>query len=109
MHFLVDAQLPPSLARWLEAHGHEAAHVSEIGLLFASDRAIATRAHGLGAVIVTKDEDFLLTLKDGKGPPAVLWLRVGNASNPALLAWLERRWPNSEQALVRGERLVEVR
>jgi len=26
MRFLVDAQLPPALARWLAAQGHEAEH-----------------------------------------------------------------------------------
>jgi predicted nuclease of predicted toxin-antitoxin system len=32
MRFLVDAQLPPALARWLAAQGHEAAHVGDLGL-----------------------------------------------------------------------------
>jgi len=32
MRFLVDAQLPPALARTLEAGGHEAEHVADIGL-----------------------------------------------------------------------------
>jgi predicted nuclease of predicted toxin-antitoxin system len=27
MKFLVDAQLPPGLCRWLQARGHEAEHV----------------------------------------------------------------------------------
>lgn len=32
MRFLIDAQLPPALARWLEGEGHQAEHVSDIGL-----------------------------------------------------------------------------
>lgn len=32
MRFLVDAQLPPALARWLAAQGHEAEHVGDIGM-----------------------------------------------------------------------------
>lgn len=35
MRFLVDAQLPPALARWLCANGHEAVHVGDLGMLAA--------------------------------------------------------------------------
>jgi predicted nuclease of predicted toxin-antitoxin system len=58
-------------------------------------------------VLVTKDEDFLaLRLPDRFG---LLWLRCGNATNKALTAWLELRWPQIETLLMRGERFVEVR
>ncbi len=58
MKFLVDAQLPPTLAHWLREQGHEAQPVREVGLREAEDRAIW--AHGLrtGAAILTKDEDL---------------------------------------------------
>jgi uncharacterized protein DUF5615 len=58
MGFLVDAQLPPGLARWLAANGHEATHVSDLGLPTASDPAIWDHALAVSSVIVTKDEDF---------------------------------------------------
>jgi predicted nuclease of predicted toxin-antitoxin system len=32
MRFLVDAQLPPALARHLVAAGHEAQHVADLGM-----------------------------------------------------------------------------
>lgn len=32
MRFLVDAQLPPALARWLTERGHDAVHVLDLGL-----------------------------------------------------------------------------
>jgi predicted nuclease of predicted toxin-antitoxin system len=59
VRFLVDAQLPPLLARYLVAAGYPAEHVSDLGLDAASDREIWARAADLGAVIVTKDEDFV--------------------------------------------------
>jgi predicted nuclease of predicted toxin-antitoxin system len=40
MRFLVDAQLPPALARWLSEQGHEAEHLLDIDSLQASDREI---------------------------------------------------------------------
>jgi len=58
MRFLVDAQLPPALARWLTAKGHEAAHVGDLGMRAASDAAIWDYALASSSAIVTKDEDF---------------------------------------------------
>lgn len=60
MRFIVDAQLPPALARWLTAQGHEAEHVFDVGLAEASDAVIAQRAVDITAVVITKDEDFVL-------------------------------------------------
>jgi Domain of unknown function (DUF5615) len=40
MRFLVDAQLPPALARFLEANGHESKAVREISLHEAEDTTI---------------------------------------------------------------------
>lgn len=58
MTFLVDAQLPPALARWLCQQGHTAAHVEDVGLREAEDIAIWNHALSSGVIIVTKDEDF---------------------------------------------------
>lgn len=58
MTFLVDAQLPPALARWLSGQGHEAHHVEDVGLRDADDGPIWAHALSVGAVILTKDEDF---------------------------------------------------
>jgi predicted nuclease of predicted toxin-antitoxin system len=107
MIFLIDAQLPPALCGWLRERGHEAHHVFDLGLTAASDEEIAARAQADGAVLVSKDEDFVaLRLPDRF---AFLWLRCGNATNRALTAWLALRWAQIETWLERGERFVEVR
>lgn len=107
MKFTVDAQLPPGLCSWLEARGHQAEHVSTIGLGAASDNAIANHVDTARSVLITKDEDFLrLRLPDRFG---VLWLRCGNTTNKALTAWLELRWDEIERLLAEGEGLIEVR
>ncbi len=69
MRFLVDAQLPPALARRLVERGHEAEHVADCGLADAAGGAIGRHAEAIGATIVTKDEDFATwkLLRDG-GP-----------------------------------------
>ena len=58
MKFLVDQQLPPTLARWLVEQGYEAQHVRELGMRQAPDQQIWDHALVAGAVIVTKDRDF---------------------------------------------------
>ena len=58
MRFLVDAQLPPALARWLVERGYVAEHVFDLGMAGADDREIWAYASRVGAVIITKDEDF---------------------------------------------------
>ncbi len=109
MKFLVDAQLPPALARWLVAQGSEAQHVEELGLRDAEDREIWTEAMKLNAIIVTKDEDF--AVRAGREPfsPVIVWLRIGNATNRVLLQWLEPRWGQVVTLLTAGHRLIEVR
>jgi len=107
MRLLVDAQLSPALVGWLRERGHEAEHVAEIGMLAASDTAIAAYAEANDAMLATKDEDFVvLRLPDRF---ALLWLRCGNATNRALFAWLEPRWDEIDRLLSEGERFIEVR
>jgi len=106
--FLIDANLPPALARWLSEQGHEANHVSEFTLEGASDRAIWRHAREASTCIVTKDEDFvLLHAIDRDGPP-VVWVRIGNATRDALIGRLSPLWPGVAAALERGEKIVEV-
>lgn len=107
MKFLIDAQLPPALCGWLRERGQEAVHVFEIGMVAAGDAEIAARAEADGAVLVSKDEDFVtLRLPDRF---AFVWLRCGNATNRALAGRLEARWGRVEVLLGEGERFVEVR
>ena len=80
MNFVVDAQLPPALARWIAARGHNAAHVFDIVMLKAIDP-----------------------------PVALIWVRMGNCSNRALLAWFEPLWPDVLKRLEQGERFIELR
>ncbi|MEZ5327011.1 MAG: DUF5615 family PIN-like protein [Verrucomicrobiales bacterium] len=58
LRFIVDAQLPPALAKLLADHGHTAEHVVDVGLRDADDSQIWNYALENEAAIVTKDEDF---------------------------------------------------
>jgi predicted nuclease of predicted toxin-antitoxin system len=109
VRFLVDAQLPPALACHLAALGHEAEHVGEVGLLTASDERIWDHAAAVGAVLVTKDEDFVTMRALSKhGGPAVIWVRLGNTTKRALIARFTVAFPATAEALERGETVVQI-
>ena len=109
MRFIVDAQLPPDLARFIRDQGHESRAIRELGLRNAEDGEIWDYALRETAVVVTKDEDFAQRVLASRRPaPTVVWLRVGNCSNRALRAWFAPLWPRIFEALQQGERLVEV-
>ena len=109
MKFVVDAQLPPSLARWISSRAHQAIHVVDIAMHTAGDAAIWEHAAAEGCVLVTKDEDFVDRWLLSPAPIALVWIRKGNCSNDALLTWLEPLWSDTVKRLEQGERLIELR
>jgi predicted nuclease of predicted toxin-antitoxin system len=108
MRFIVDAQLPPALARWIVANGHKAEHVGDRQMAAAPYAAIWELALHTTAAIITKDEDFAQRkLLTGAGP-AIIWVRLPNTRRRALIAWFETMFPYMLSALERGETLIEV-
>jgi predicted nuclease of predicted toxin-antitoxin system len=106
MYFLVDAQLPPALAEWLSTQGHGAAHVCDAVGAHATDRAIVAFAVWHGAVIVTKDFDFLDLIS--RPPPRILHVATGNLSNRALLARFEAQFANAAAQLADGRAVATI-
>lgn len=106
--FLVDAQLPPALARKIESPGYPATHLIEVGLLESSDSRIWDYAMAHQAIIVTKDEDFVIRASVSKAAPSIVWLRIGNCPDARLLSWFEHEMAAVVAALDAGNRLVEI-
>lgn len=109
LRFLIDARLPPRLATWLVSRGHEAVHVFDVGLASAEDPDIWALAVSSHAVLVTKDEDFLTIRAMSAHGPSVVWLRIGNATNRALIDWFAKRFGSVLAALAAGQGIVEMR
>jgi predicted nuclease of predicted toxin-antitoxin system len=105
--FLIDAQLPPSLAEALRSDGHEAVHVVDLGLLAAGDREIWNEAISRSAVLVTKDRDFSLFRAASDSGPTILWVRLGNTANRDLIQQILRSLPAIIKAIERGETVIE--
>ena len=81
----------------------------DLGLESSPDRAIWKAAQEQGAVVISKDEDFvtLVTLQPEQGQ--VVWIRLGNTTKRSFLQWFAPLLPSIEEALEKGERLVEVK
>lgn len=109
MKFLIDNQLPASLAKYLSTKGHEAQHVLNIGLASAKDVEICQYAAQHEQVIVTKDEDFSRQAIQPGAAIQVVWVRLGNCRKSVLLATFESLLPSIVAALKAGDRLVEIR
>ncbi len=105
----VDAHLSPSMAAWLEtAFGVQAAALRDVGMRDAEDRDIFLAARAAGAVVLTKDADFV-RLQDELGPPPrIVWLTLGNCSNQRLREVLAAQWTTIEAQFANGEPLVEI-
>ncbi len=105
----LDAQLPPSVAVWITAtFGVEARAVRDLGLRDAQDAPIFEAARAAGAVVMTKDKDFVEMLQRLGPPPKVLWVTCGNTSNARLREILSSALPTAVARLESGDNLIEI-
>jgi predicted nuclease of predicted toxin-antitoxin system len=109
MKFLVDVQLPGTLARWLRGRDCDAVHALERDLGQVDDRTLWNLAIEEERIMISKDEDFFILAMRPKDSGRLLWLRIGNCRTTNMLTLLNQRWNAIEQAFSEGQRIVEVR
>ena len=109
MTLWIDAQLSPLVAAWISWNFKiQAVPLRALGLRDAEDEQIFQAAKTAGAVVLTKDADFLRLLNRFGPPPQVLWLTCGNTSNERLQQVLRATLPAAIGLLAAGEPLVEI-
>jgi predicted nuclease of predicted toxin-antitoxin system len=90
VHFLLDAHIPRRLCQTIRSSGHECTHVETLERGNASsDATIASRADEIGAVVVTKDDDFRISHRFSGRPERLLLVTIGNCSNDELARMVE--------------------
>ncbi len=109
MKFIVDAQLPPSLADLLTAAGHDATHLFHILPADATDIHVALEANRRAAIVISKDEDFAQLSGRRILVTQFLWIRLGNMTAHRLWQTLEPLLPAIEKSFSAGERIIEIR
>ncbi len=109
MKVWIDAQLPPAMAVWMtEDHGVEASTLHPLGLRQAEDDEVFDAMRTAGAVIASKDEDFVDLVTRLSPPPQLLWITCGNVTNRVLRALMKRAFPEARRLLEGGEPIVEL-
>ncbi len=78
------------------------------GLDGADDHRIWEHALREAAMIVTKDEDFAIRKSMEPSGPVILWVRIGNTRNQALLDWFNTMLPPIVTSIDTGEQLIEL-
>jgi predicted nuclease of predicted toxin-antitoxin system len=91
MKYLVDAQLPLLLARFINRLGYEAIHTSELPEgNRTSDNVIQLFSDNKDMIVVTKDFDFVTGHLLHNKPKQILLISTGNIANKELLGIIEK-------------------
>ncbi|NJL20803.1 MAG: DUF5615 family PIN-like protein [Leptolyngbyaceae cyanobacterium SM1_3_5] len=85
MKFLVDAQLPIRLARFLEAAGYDTVHTRKLPQKnTTSDATINAISIQQERIVITKDADFVQSFLLQQQPYKLLLVATGNIKNSEL-------------------------
>lgn len=85
MRLLIDMNLSPRWAEWLNSAGHQAKHWSAVGPGGAPDADLLSHAKASGTVLITQDLDFGAILAvSGDNRPSVIQVRAEDNSPEAI-------------------------
>jgi predicted nuclease of predicted toxin-antitoxin system len=106
--FLVDAQLPRRLARWLCAQGCDAIHTLDLPAANTTpDAEVIACAEREQRIVVTEDADFVQSFIVSGRPPRLWLISTGNVRNDALEALIAAHFPAIQAALATA-RFIEL-
>ena len=103
MRLLLDENLSESVLPAIADLYPESLHVRLLGAGGAPDDMVWRLAKEHGCVLVTRDEDFLCLSIVRGAPPKVVWLSVGNCSNPEVIRLLRTRHHNIQEFYVHDQ------
>jgi len=108
MRFIIDAQLPRSLAAFLRDKGFDVIHTSELPHgNDTSDTEINQLSLSEERVVISKDGDFYNSFSSTKEPFKLLYVRTGNISNAKLIELFEKNIGSILRELEEGD-VVEI-
>jgi len=108
LKFLIDAQLPKSLALLIEQRGHITKHTLDLPESNATtDQQLIDLSVAEKWIIITKDSDFLRSYLIRGKPEKLIMVRTGNISNNQLLLLFESHLRTITTMLERSN-LIEI-
>ena len=91
MKFIVDAQLPKRLARWLSTQGYDTIHTLDLpDKNKTSDNKISELSIKEQRIVISKDSDFYNRFFLKLEPHKLLYLTTGNISTDELILLFEK-------------------
>ena len=108
MKFIVDAQLPRSLAAFLRGQGFDVIHTCELpNGNETTDVEINRLSLSDQRILISKDGDFYDSFSATKEPYKLLYVRTGNISNEKLIELFEKNIVSILRELEEGD-VVEI-
>ena len=87
MKFIIDAQLPAVLSKYLKGKGFDVIHTDDLpNKEFTTDSEIREISVKENRIVITKDSDFLDSFFVKAIPPKLLLVSTGNIKNKALIS-----------------------
>jgi predicted nuclease of predicted toxin-antitoxin system len=87
MKFIIDAQLPLALSKYLENRGFDVVHTDNLpNREFTTDNEIRELSVIEKRIVISKDSDFLDSFYIKAIPPKLLLVSTGNIKNKALIS-----------------------
>jgi predicted nuclease of predicted toxin-antitoxin system len=107
--FIVDAQLPYRLKRWITEQGYDTIHTLDLPLKsLTADITIAELALLENRIVISKDTDFLKLNILHQKPEKLLMLSTGNIVNSSLIDLFQRNFLFIIQLFEKQATIVEM-
>ncbi len=109
MEVWLDIHLSPGVGAWIErAFSVRCVMMRDLGLQRTPDDRAFALARDAGAIIMSKDVDFVRLVERHGPPPSVIRLTCGNTSNEHLCSLLASSLARALDLIRDGEALVEI-
>lgn len=110
MKYIIDAQLPRSLAKWMVENDYEAVHTLDLPDKNNTSDSEIIRIASLDdvSIVVSKDKDFPEQRIIRGLPKKLLWVTTGNIKNNQLLKIFESEFEKINSLFEEGFLFVEL-
>jgi len=100
MKFIIDAQLPHQLAKFIRSKGFDVIHTDDLpNKDRTADSEIRRIAKEQSRIVITKDNDFWESHVLKNDPQNLFLITTGNIKNRDLLRLFEKNWSEIEAKL----------
>ncbi|MDX1939076.1 MAG: DUF5615 family PIN-like protein [Saprospiraceae bacterium] len=100
MKFIVDAQLPYQLAKFIRNKGYDVIHTDDLpDKDRTTDTEIRRVAKEENRIVITKDNDFWESYVLKNEPKNLFLITTGNIKNKSLLELFDKNWAEIEHKL----------